>query len=491
MTDPTQTDAEQALAADLLTLRQANPPDAAFSADLETRLRAVIAARATSNPVVFSSNGRTTARSSHIRRSTRIVGIAASLALVVLLFLIVPALRTFAQDIIRQIGGILITDAPSPGEEAAKEWERVASTPALFRSDEPPDNAAQAVLQSTSGAQINAVVGFSVYEANNIEGRPPFGMDFYQIATREDSNLVIFRYSWYGNQVHLVEMRADDPALTPIWNRDPALPQGEAVTVRGEPGLWFSDFTLNDPQFQAQVDELKTMTGGAVKNIKLLTWREGNQAFIIQSYTFTLDLLQIMADSLSTVPDSRQFSSLWPPLTDAELTEQAGFPLYAPADLPDHYYLLGRYVTTLNGVKTIVFDYRYITPGWFADFLFHSDQLVLCQIFSSETYSLGLGDAVLTDVLVNNQPGVWIEQWARGAMFYAPALKETLGKFWDYERANVLVWETGGYTFTLHNAGALHLVDPGYIYEQTLPHLSQHDMLRIAESVAPVNNITP
>jgi hypothetical protein len=195
------------------------------------------------------------------------------------------------------------------------------------------------------------------------------------------------------------------------------------------------------------------LTGNLVKTIKLLAWREGDPAFVIQSHSFTLDLLRAMADSLAPASDASRFNSLWPSVTAAELTDQAGFVPYVVVDVPDHYYLLRRYVTSLNGVTTIVSDYRYVTSGWFADFLLDSDQLLLCQIASSDTYTVGLGDAPLVDVAVDGQPGVWIAQWASGAWFYAPALKETEGRSWDYQRANVLIWEGEGYTFTLHILG--------------------------------------
>lgn len=157
MTDPSDSPAEQALAADLIALRQANPPDAAFAADLEARLRDVIAARA---PI--SRNGR------HPRR---IAALAASLALVLLLFLTVPALRAFAQDIIRQIGGILLTDAPSPGEKTAEEIIRIESTPWLLRdegSTAPPE-----YVEPPTVAQINAVFGFRPLRADGYRGSSP------------------------------------------------------------------------------------------------------------------------------------------------------------------------------------------------------------------------------------------------------------------------------------------------------------------------------
>ncbi len=459
------TDPEQTLAADLIALRDANPPDAAFAADLEARLHTVIANRAAA-PVLRDGWHR------------RIAALAAALALVLLLFLTVPALRAFAQDLIRQIGGILLTDAPSPGEQTAEDIRQAASTPALFRDEAasaPPND-----LEPATVAQINALAGFDLYEPSPIASRPPFTFQAEALAWRSDSVLVILHYLWFGNPVALVETRADDPALAPIWNQA----GGDAVTVRGGSGRWFRAFALDDPRYQAQAAQFQFTTGGTVKSIKLLAWREGDRAFVLQSPSFTLDLLQELAASLAPVADTSRPLSWWSIASAADLAATSDYTPYAPDALPDDFYLMERYAAPVNGVKTIVSDYRLLVPGWFLDFYTSTgEQLVLSQIASTDLQSLGLGDAPLVDVTIQGQPGVWIEQWAVSAWYVWPDQAR-------YERANTLIWESGGYTFLLQNLGGLAITEEpressGAVltYAQQPPHLTLADMVRVADSV--------
>jgi len=428
MTDPMDYDAEQSLAADLVALRKAYPPDAAFAADLNARLHAMIADRA------VAPTGRN-------GRPRRIAALAASLALVLLLCLTVPA---------------------------------------LFRDDE---SALPRFVEQPTVAQINALVGFDLYEPTPLEGRPPFTFQEDTLAWRSDSALVILYYLWFGNQVALVETRATDPALAPIWDQA----GGETVTVHGAPGRWFHAFALDDPRYQAQAARFQFSTGGMVKSIKLLAWREGDRAFVLQSPSFTLDLLQEMAASLAPILDTSRPLSWWSIASPVTLAVTSGNVPYAPDALPDDFYLMARYVARVNGVRTIVSAYHLLVPGWFLDFYnFTGERLVLSQVISTDLQSLGLGDAPLVDVTIQGQPGVWIEQWAVNAWYVWPDQTR-------YERANTLIWESGGYTFMLQNLGRLALASEPLAqdrsvltYAQQPPSLTQADLLRVADSVAPL-----
>ncbi len=279
-------DPDLAFAADLMA--QQPPPDAAFAQDLETSLRAMITNRQTP---VAAPNG-------HKRRShaplTVLLEAAAAAIIIIGVFLKVPGLRSFAPDIIREIGGIRISTEPTEAERDAARFNSGTPTalPPTLEPGVTPVRQAYSMRWLTV-EQAEAEVGFHAYA-------PTYVPDGYVLSGRDtwmhdgqpiwgDHRLVVDTSYTGGGSSHFViwqnRYREGYVADLPIGD-SPVLD----VTVRGYAGIWIE---------QAQ----RGIGKGAEEEwhtvgVNILLWEEDGFTFWMQSSTLALDEMLKIAESL-------------------------------------------------------------------------------------------------------------------------------------------------------------------------------------------------
>ena len=184
---------------------------------------------------------------------------AATLAFVALTILVIPPLRSFAQDVLRQIGAITITNAPTG-------YDVFSTQPTIPPDSTPIPGITPQVyeVRNLPLEEVTALTGFDVLEINCVP-------DGYYLSTRDvwqRNGMNSAATSYYNpaseNSFHISQTIYETSALREF-------PVGEAdivdVTVRGVPGVWAEGVT--------------TWPAGATLNA--LFWHEGVFTFIMQS----------------------------------------------------------------------------------------------------------------------------------------------------------------------------------------------------------------
>ncbi|MBN2305408.1 MAG: hypothetical protein JXQ72_13060, partial [Anaerolineae bacterium] len=164
---------------------------------------------------------------------------AAALAFVVLMILMVSPLRSFAQDFLRQIGAVTITDAPTG-------YDLYSAQPTIDPRSTPIPGIERQVyeVRFLSLEEVAALTGFDVLVA----GYVPAG---YRISARDVWPRYETTSGYYSVSTHYYSSAADDSvsiAQTRYDTGDPSqddareIAIGKAavvdVTVRGGPGVW-------------------------------------------------------------------------------------------------------------------------------------------------------------------------------------------------------------------------------------------------------------
>ena len=124
---------------------------------------------------------------------------------------------------------------------------------------------------------------------------------------------------------------------------------------------------------------------------------------------------------------------------------KAGFPVYAPAYIPDGFNLSTRDV--LTGGQSISVDASYrieydqpFEPGQQTTGLIVINQSLLLD--GAQEWRHPVGDTPIIDISVRGQPGIWLEQ-----VPVYPFQNEN-GE-WEITRWNQILWSEAGYNFML------------------------------------------
>ena len=155
-------------------------------------------------------------------------------------------------------------------------------------------------------------------------------------------------------------------------------------------------------------------------------------------------------------------------LTPLEASMKAGFPVYAPAYIPDGFNLSTRDVLTSGQSITVDASYRIeydqpFEPGQQTTGLIVINQSLLLD--GAQEWRHPVGDTPIIDISVRGQPGIWLEQ-----VPVYPYQNENGG--WEMTRWNQILWSEAGYNFML---------------QTNLPTaiLPLEELLKIAESLQP------
>jgi len=132
-------------------------------------------------------------------------------------------------------------------------------------------------------------------------------------------------------------------------------------------------------------------------------------------------------------------------LTQTQVSEKAGFPVYVPTYIPDGYVLSSRDVLFTDSSTTANASYQVELDPPLHDGLQESGIIAITQTLvanDADPWEEGVGDVPIVDVFVREQAGVWLEQ-----VPIIPIQNEQ-GE-WDYARWNQLIWTESGYNFMI------------------------------------------
>lgn len=132
-------------------------------------------------------------------------------------------------------------------------------------------------------------------------------------------------------------------------------------------------------------------------------------------------------------------------LTQTQVSEKAGFPVYVPTYIPDGYALSSRDVLFTDSSTTANASYQVELDPPLHDGLQMSGIIAITQTLVDDDAApleTGVGDVPIVDVIVREQVGVWLEQ-----VPIIPIQNEQ-GE-WDYARWNQLIWMESGYNFMI------------------------------------------
>lgn len=408
------------LAREMVALCEANLPDPVFADQLETRLRALHAAQA--------------APHSAPRRSSRhLTTLAASLALIAALFLALPPLRSFAQEIIRKIGTITITNEPNPAETRLNELLSGTPTPTPDFNQETWSY----VLQEKTGAELAAAAGYPVYLPDYIpEGYEVIARQAIGSADAATSAFTLYRRVETSDFLQVRQTPSTGNSIDE-WTLQAGTTPVVDVTVRGLPGVWLEDYPITVTK---DVQEGWTLLGQ-----NLLLWEEAGFTFVIASQKLPLDDLLHVAESLTPVEPppgvvaEPEMVEEYGAMSLEDLSARVGFPVYAPTFMPGGFTIHARraYVKDKIAVAALYYDQQYLSSP-------NGSPIVIYQ--GKNLPALAITDNDLTQrqaVTVRGHAGEWIRN-VRFELY--PASLGTYGV-----QSNVLTWEEDGVTFVIRS----------------------------------------
>jgi hypothetical protein len=378
---------------------------------------------------------------------------ASTLVVIMMTVLVIPPLRSWAQDVLRQIGVITLTDEPTYAEKEVERLNNHEPAPTMVPVETDPDQPTCGILEPFDVTEASARVGFPVYEPSYLPQSGTFSL------TGRDSLLGsdrIVSRSVYGNStlpdtLMLMQAKPTDPS-TQLWET-PDDATATDITINDLPATWIENYPDDETlaHFQSSV-----ATG-----VNLLIWEQDGYTFLLESFFLPQNQMIQIAESLMAAENVPAEAS--EPFCQIHFLgrEQAGnltgMPAYEPTYLPDDFYLWSR---GRDETRAIYTTYQRYKDGWFEGYEVE-DMIHLIQFRTGdETEEIAIGDAPITDAIVNGQPAVWVANWAIG---YQPV---DYTEEWKTVDTNLLIWEADGYTFMLQAAR------------------SQDEMIRIAESLS-------
>lgn len=252
---------------DLKALHQENRPNPMFAHELEMQLRALHQRQ----------KGEKIMRSTQLFRHFSLT--AAATLMLVLLVLVIPPLNAFAQDILRQIGNLSLTNSPTLAERELNDLQDTTSdTPLVLLTLEEASNQAGFAVLTPSYVPTDFTLVYRVVEESD---SAKMVMTTYQLARnpKEDQSIWVYQGIVPDNQ----EYPVGDAAVVD-------------VTVRGLPGVWVEN-VVTGVEYSAAADH--TNGQSTLLRSNFLFWEENGFLFAIQSPVLGLDETLKVAESLN------------------------------------------------------------------------------------------------------------------------------------------------------------------------------------------------
>ncbi len=360
-------------------------------------------------------------------RSTPIFGsrrawtwVTVGLAVLVLISLALPPMRSWAKDILRQIGYIVLTDEKTASQHIVEMQGSVTPIPHAPQRLTPEEVAEQA--------------GFPTYVA----AYSPRDYELLERTVRIDERgtSISTRYAdQKSNSYQIVQAYLEDGQY---WYAPPSVEEKHELTVRDQPGTWLQVKYAED------------------SSLNTLTWKESSFVFAISSNILPLEEMLSIAESLSPAvesgpePPETSAQSLGPApeWSQSESLEH----VYKPSYVPDGYQLFFAAGEPDGGG---IQSYGKADPSNPVGAYMTIQQGPTGRRFAE--YAMG-DEALVVEVQVRGVTGTWTE---------APTgMTQADGDLMTYNE-KYLFWEEGGLTFMMISNA-----------------LSQEEMLKIAESLA-------
>ncbi len=357
------------------------------------------------------------------------------LGLLALIVWSVPPLRSFAQDVIRTVGKISITDAPTWAERQIEMMAQGTPLP-TFPPVTPDPNWPPRLLSLQEASQE---VGFQALAP----GYMPSGYTLFEqdVFTGDNGAEVSISYNYEATDTKLgqaepdgsdfliiQEMRWRDDAEESDWNVGSA--DVIDVTVRDQPGVWVEGMVLT-----IRTNKFVISVPG-----NMLLWEENGLTFVIQTHSLPLDEVLKVAESLSAHPEeiAAQYRAT-AEAAAAQISAQIGYPVYQPEQLPDGYGIESCQAATDHGLTLVRTRYRKRNS---------SDTVDVVQIpldHPSVEHLWALRDAgQARHAIINGEPAFWV------SMLIDPGWLE-LPPDLDLTRQSALIWQMDGYLFMIQS----------------------------------------
>jgi hypothetical protein len=424
--------------ADLDRLMRGETPDAAGrDASLDTA-RTLLAADYSAQSrirhllrrdLIARMDGQPVARLRASRR--RLTTLAGTLAIVILAVLLIPPLRSFAQDIIRQIGQVRITSGPTDAERYVAEQAGELPTATPNATIPPLTPIPQVfVFRHLTPEQASQEAGFAVYVPDYLpEGFVEQSREIWM------HTLVSVTTSFYVPGALQSAEDHQNRSITleqVIFADEYDFAVGDAptveLTVNGNPGLWVEDAPV-------------AVFGDALVGLNLLFWAQDGFNFQLTSRLPQDEALKI-ANSLHAIdytptpaPDGVPFELV----SQRAASTNVGFVLDWLRHPPDGYELLG---------YTVLPDEPYFSAGVGVYRASDSTDAAgpYLLTFQSRFNTTRTPDTVIGDgaqaVTVRDQPGWWVE----GRAYDTSLLPDVDPAAWRF-----LYWSEGGFEYVLQS----------------------------------------
>ncbi len=407
--------------------------DADFSASRPIRhelrqklLRRIDAQQSAPNPEVRPTNQPS------IRR--KIAYAAVMLGVLALIVWSVPPLRSFAQDVIRTIGKISITDAPTWAEQQIEMMAQGTPLPTfepiVSDSVSYPRLLPLTVVSEKAGFQALAPgyvpSGYTLVQQDAFAGDSGAGVTIWydysadvrprQAEPQDGDFLIIQEMQWLEN--------AEE------WDLNVGAADVIDVTVRGQPGVWVEDM----------VSGWSTNQGILSLPSNMLLWDENSLTFMIQTHWLPLGEVLKIAESLSAHPEeiAAQYRAT-AEAAAAQISAQVGYPVYQPEQLPAGYVLESRQAVTDQGLTLVRTRYQRRNS---------SDTVDVVQIplgHPSVEHLWALRDAEQArHAIINGEPAFWVSMLIDLTWLELPPGL-------DLTRRSALIWQMDGYLFMIQS----------------------------------------
>lgn len=354
---------------------------------------------------------------------------AALFTLIVAIILTVPPLRAIAQDILRQIGIYNVTDAPTDAEIAMQPVPSID----LAIADE------DTVLIPLTTGQLDAEIatnssfwraklpiipaGYEVVDYHFVIYEPSsFGYSQTRYTRKDNPD------SWFSFQ-----QMAKAPELYPI-EYDSGGAQIEEIVVGDSPAVFISGY--------AEYPE---------HDIRMLIWEQDYRRMWLIATDLDKERLISMAESVvlrapENLPD--HYDSAQEGLPAIQIAQEVGFEVAVIQKLPPSMSLKSTDVYNDPKYKSTQIVSFY-TAGR-SSLELHQVKLSNANAPAPQAWEVPVGDRPVEDVVINGQPGVFVENIASFAN----------------TSSNVLVWEQNGFSMYLRAT-----------------ELTRNEIFRAAESV--------
>lgn len=341
---------------------------------------------------------------------------AALFTLIVAIILTVPPLRAIAQDILRQIGIIKVTDAPTDYEVSQQPIIVIDLVRLIDEGDWYPTTSDQVATESIWVAMI--------------EGAPAgFDTVNYGFATRPNDHLG-FPFAKHtqsggtGKEVSFGQISRVFRSGPIDYETGGAIT--EEVTMNGKKAVWVSGFR-----------EYRDL------DVQMLIWEEkvfetrNDLMLVLQGRGVTKEeMLEIaravtLRDPNSIISESDNYD--WSSYTPRQVADKVGFDVAIIREHPENFRLISRYVFDNPRATQIVTHYAFGSQ----ELSFHQIKVNDANVMENGGWEFNVGDSPVEDVTVNGNPGVWIE----GVPGYANTVRDSL------------IWEQDGFSYHLQGRG--------------------------------------